>query len=331
MVGSCQLLFRSDHYFVHVPTADIRFASPTEIADRAAAAPLVIATIDGGGIQAAGWTAVALTGIQRAWPDFHRSLKLMSSVSGGSLGAMYYIGALKHDRPLDTRALDRVVALASRGAVSELGWGIAYPDFRRLIVPLPAPWRLAKDRAWAIEKAWARDWPGASDRISDWAQSAASGEIPSIAFNTTSVEQGHRFLITSFAVPEEWAVEHFNRKYASREVDVVTATRLSAAFFYTTPAARAWPDTPDRSAQHIVDGGYYDNSGMLDGIAVAESSTAFESRKYRDKPVGVIRVASFPDYQGTESGRSQHVVPIRRAVHHGICVISRGPNRSPPV
>jgi hypothetical protein len=44
----------------------------------------------------------------------------------------------------------------------------------------------------------------------------------------------------------------------SKDISVLTATRLSAAFPYVAPAARADVDGP---GVHIVDGGYYDNYG----------------------------------------------------------------------
>jgi len=44
-------------------------------------------------------------------------------------------------------------------------------------------------------------------------------------------------------------------KFIGRDVRVETATRMSAAFPYVSPAARA--DAP-WNAEHLVDGGYFD-------------------------------------------------------------------------
>ena len=53
---------------------------------------LVVVTAAGGGIQAAAWTAQVLAGLDRIYgPDFTRSVGLVSGVSGGSVGTMYYM------------------------------------------------------------------------------------------------------------------------------------------------------------------------------------------------------------------------------------------------
>ena len=53
---------------------------------------LVVVTASGGGIHAAGWTAQVLTGLQD-WlgADFTKSIGLISSVSGGSVGSLFFV------------------------------------------------------------------------------------------------------------------------------------------------------------------------------------------------------------------------------------------------
>jgi len=53
---------------------------------------LIIVCASGGGIQAAGWTTIVLTGLQTSLgKKFTKAIGLISSVSGGSVGTMYYL------------------------------------------------------------------------------------------------------------------------------------------------------------------------------------------------------------------------------------------------
>src|SRR5439155_14785155 len=59
---------------------------------------LVIVCASGGGAPAAAWTAKVLTGLQQEMgPEFIRSIRLISSVSGGALGSLYYVASYSRD------------------------------------------------------------------------------------------------------------------------------------------------------------------------------------------------------------------------------------------
>jgi len=57
---------------------------------------MVLVTSSGGGITAARWTTEVLTRLQAAIPKFGDSLVMISTVSGGSVGGMYFIDAYAH-------------------------------------------------------------------------------------------------------------------------------------------------------------------------------------------------------------------------------------------
>ena len=54
---------------------------------------LILVAASGGGILAAGWTVRVLTSLQRAYPNFAKELRLISSNSGGSVGSAHYLHA----------------------------------------------------------------------------------------------------------------------------------------------------------------------------------------------------------------------------------------------
>ena len=107
---------KSDNFYELRPSSTIAAVSPTQVltaesrltpdADHPRGRVTVIATA-GGGIQAAAWTAQVLTGLQtqlRSGPpeqavNFANSIALISSVSGGAVGTMYFVNQYHADSP----------------------------------------------------------------------------------------------------------------------------------------------------------------------------------------------------------------------------------------
>ena len=96
----------------------------------------------------AGWTAQVLTGLaetlESEYPDeFARKVRLVSSVSGGSLGTLYFLeayqdnGTLPMEKTKDGQSvLRRVVDAAERSSLDELAFGLIYIDPLARVVSL---------------------------------------------------------------------------------------------------------------------------------------------------------------------------------------------------
>jgi hypothetical protein len=246
------------------------FPKPSEVLQRVDI-PVVIMTA-GGGIQAAAWTTQVLAGMEAlAGPDFSRRVVLISSISGGSLGA-YYAAVAYHKKKPFTQA----AGWALKPALDEIAWGWTGPDLMRVF--LPYAWRPEVDRGWALENKWDRivDADGSKQDfyLDDLAEDTRNGGAPAFIMNATAIEDGAPFIFTSTAFggdgPADPAhlrhVKEFNSYNDHRfRVRVSTAARLSASFPYVAPAARSngHPLAPD---YHIVDGGYYDNFGIRSAL-----------------------------------------------------------------
>lgn len=99
-----------------------------------------------------------------------------------------------------------------------------------------------------------------------------SGARPAFTMNTTSVEQGARFLLANYRVPQYpldstsgYPSQSFLDTFGCCkdrvfDLPLATAAQLSATFPYISSAARA-PKSADVHSVHFVDGGYYDNDG----------------------------------------------------------------------
>jgi hypothetical protein len=150
----------SDHFFdVQVLKRSPEALYPYDVLNSLASSSshdhnAIIVYASGGGIQAAAWTAKVLTALrQDIGPDFTRSLKLISSVSGGSAGALQFLGAWqKGDVPAEK--LEYVLKAAEDPVIDEVAQGLIYPDLWRLAFPFFVPHE--SGRGQAMEREWKR-------------------------------------------------------------------------------------------------------------------------------------------------------------------------------
>jgi len=273
--------------------------------------PLIIVATAGGGIQAAAWTAQVLTGLQSECKsgEFASSVVLVSSVSGGSVGTMYFLAAYDNagKYPTDDESLHRIRYNASRSSLAAVGWGLLYPDTLR-IVPIFG-WLVPqdRDRGWALENAWITGWTQPPN-LSDWRHDVELGTRPAVIFNATAAESGQRFLISSTELSKPGGIQ-FADTYNGWDLPVATAARLSATFPYVSPMARATGGNDETSRVHVADGGYYDNSGILSALSwLIDAKSELQGRK-----VVLITIDSSsgaPEPGKSWSWQKQMVAPI---------------------
>jgi hypothetical protein len=106
---------------------------------------------------------------------------------------------------------------------------------------------------------------------------AKDNQLPAITMNTTSVEDGDRFLLANYRVPHysldptrSYPAQSFLDDFGkcgsvAPDLPLATAAQLSATFPYVSSAARV-PSSIDCRSVHFVDGGYYDNDGTVSAI-----------------------------------------------------------------
>src|SRR5262245_1021104 len=223
--------------------------------------PILVAAT-GGGIQAAAWTARVLTGIDDALPDdlrdeYTHSIRLLSTVSGGGVGAMYFAERYRKSG-FDRTNLRQVVEKAQSSTLDDVAWGAAYPDaIANFFPPVRA---LLGDRGQALETAWTRSLE-VERLLSEWRTDVWSDLRPATIFNATLVDTGERLLIGTSRLGwrQQRGLRNFEDIYKNRDIQVVTAARLAASFPYVSPATRPGEKGEDF---HVVDGGYYDDYGM---------------------------------------------------------------------
>ena len=264
--------FKVDDHFYHLPPA-APSSAVTPASDRDT---LVVVAASGGGIQAAAWTARVIEGLSNATGGrFTHDLDVISSASGGSLGAMYVTAAYDSaTRNATPELLRKAVTDAEASSLSDVAWGLVYPDLWHAFVPLCYGFDgNCWDRGVALERSWGERldrYPFAHGEAhhmrAAWKADAVAGARPGLLLNATVVDTGQPLVFGTIDLPVSWTCEHQGAKPCNSEnllpghdLAVETATRLSAAFPYVSPAARA---DDDKLRYHLVDGGYYDDFGI---------------------------------------------------------------------
>jgi len=344
------LVFKIDHYYrmddapqgLEIPTAKsilMRGREPGR--DHR----VVLIGAAGGGIQAAAWTAQALAGIE-SWlldhkgpetaQQWRRSIRLVSGVSGGSVGLYHYLDKWPEseaDAEPQRRkeALEEAARAAGSSSLDAVGWGLSGPDLLRVLGAFRpvGPLRFL-DRGWALDQA-IGSWSDRADRpLTDWLPDANDLDSrPAVVFNSTLAESGRQMLFSTTCFDPKGGFSFLSGgssrdRRAKFTLPAATAARLSATFPYVTPAARGRgagdgernDASPVELAQHCVDGVYYDNYGVRSIAHWLEDSFTIHEESL-DQPkldVLILELIGLPDKAPGRPGRRgwpfQLIVPL---------------------
>ena len=240
--------------------------------------PIFLVAAEGGGIRAAYWTAIALAEMQDRNPAFARHVFAISGISGGSVGAATFDALLAEQRERGERfPCERLRGCAGKilghdFLAPTLAKGIA-PDVLQRFLPFPVP---LFDRAWALEDSWAEGWddvfPDAGDRnrfdrpfLSLWEGDATA--IPSLVLNGTDVESGKRIITTNLRWRRGELTDSYDLyTFLGADLPLKTAAHNSARFTYVSPAGSMVNVKGKTVEGHVVDGGYFENSGTVTAL-----------------------------------------------------------------
>ncbi|MET0552411.1 MAG: hypothetical protein ABW221_05205 [Vicinamibacteria bacterium] len=271
------------------------------------AMPVFLVAAEGGGIRAAYWAAVVLGRLTDRQPGFERQTFAISGVSGGSVGTAMYVSLLRdrgHAARCASYAAERGHGSGDAGPVELCGQEILRQDFlgpvlAKMLSPDLAQWFLpfpvpAFDRARGLEDSFAAAYretmasAGFEARTLDqpsssaWPRCDAPGcpqapvfELPALLLNGTHVATGQRML----HAPLRWQPEELPdvvdlASLLRADVRLSTAAHDSARFAYVSPAGRLL-SRDGEDYDHVVDGGYFENSGaatLQDVLHVIERS-----------------------------------------------------------
>lgn len=268
--------------------------------------PVYIVASQGGGIYAAAQAVQFLTKLHTTCERFAQHLFAISGVSGGSVGAALYAALTDEFKPTKDQCRS-VAEIGTTGPrtpqlqeaqqsafelvrndydfLSPLVASALFPDFAQRFFwpPLPA---LSRARALeqSIEAAWTdvatRHFAGTgryalgSGVLASW---NPRGIKPALFFNTTEVASGRRRVIAPFGFGHDFQTDaQFLSLTENYDMPVSVAAVASARFPWLTPAAWFWEKGNAGAPQagsnllklHVVDGGYFENSGVTTAVEI---------------------------------------------------------------
>jgi hypothetical protein len=283
---------------------------------------LVVVSAAGGGIQAAGWTATVLNSLGGR-PGFREHLGLVSSVSGGSVGSYAFLAGYFPKVGRDDS--QQLVEAAMDSSLEVVAWGLAHKDLAALLNPLAGINFGPADRGVALERSFVghlleRKGHGLSsqdvnplltaDMVRPRTDASQNVQFPVWLINSTSASRGRPVVFANDVFPSpasknQAGILNLNDIASGYDVKVATAVRMSASFPYVSPAARPCPEC---SSDYLVDGGYYDNYGIVSVI------TWLREQDPPPDNILVIKIDSFPPDQDTkqksEDWKYQFIAPI---------------------
>ena len=256
--------------------------------------PVIIVATAGGGIRAALWTATVLGELQDRNPAFADHVFAISGVSGGSLGAAVFAGLVKNGNTKDNRTQAQRV-LAHDFLSPALAY-LLFPDMVQQFLPFRVR---AFDRATALEKAWESAWKHTTgndsfneDFFSLW-QGPNGRSVPSLFLNGTSVENGQRMVVSNMRLDASFVVAKDVNAQLTNAIRLSTAVDMSTRFCYVSPSGRF------KDLRHIVDGGYFENSGTATVLDILDDMDSADYGK-TNPPVRIVIVISNDPQEGQE-------------------------------
>jgi hypothetical protein len=276
--------------------------------------PVYVVSAQGGGIYAAYHSATTLSKLHDTIPNFSDHVFAISGVSGGSLGSSVYSALVKNSQNdpsslpkndsvnIDCKKLSlclKAHEIINQDFLSPLFALGLFPDILQRFIP----WSINDwDRSRGLEVALEESWKKAFKTDNILAQPYyqfwhPSKRAPALILNTTVVETGERLLFSPFTIPysSSKTMLDFN-EVKNSNIALSTAAGLSARFPIVSSAGWfTYNKEGKKYTNRLVDGGYYDNSGLVTARDIVSALTVKQknsdesvldelSRKYGIRP-----------------------------------------------
>lgn len=259
--------------------------------------PVFVVAASGGGLRAAYWTALLLAELDDVTcGQFSRHVYAYSGVSGGSLGVAAFAALRVAPEDLATPCSawrgPKMRHMLSQDFLASVAGNALFVEPLQRVLHV----RVGDDRGSVLADAWSRAWdesvPYSTSLLSRpflevFDAKASAGRVaPAVFFNATHVETGRRAVATNVRIPlpgvEDLLIAPSLKRSThlkTHGLTVVDAALNSARFTYVSPAGTTWgcfrspkADSPEdecgepgmqyRLWGRLVDGGYFENSGL---------------------------------------------------------------------
>lgn len=257
--------------------------------------PVYVVAAQGGGLYSANLAALTLARLYDRCPRLRHHVFAVSGVSGGSVGAGLISALLEASNAGDDMRCDfelggaeagpleaSVKTILAKDYLAPLMASALFPDMMQRLIPYPVgifdrarAFEASLERSFEVSDIATRDLkarnPLSLPFLNHWSPEKAA---PMLVLNTTMVETGEQIVIAPIGQPSDEQGVLFNPDYRTiypdligekRDMRLSTAMSLSARFPLIMPAGRL---RSGKSSFRLVDGGYFENSGVATAQAI---------------------------------------------------------------
>lgn len=237
--------------------------------------PLVLVAAEGGGIRALNWTAETLIRLDSIIPGFSRHVYALSGVSGGGVGTVFYTAFLRDVAEINRSGrFEQFRKVIRDDYLSAVSSTLLFPESIQRLVPVPFP---ALERAKWLEDSWAGSYrnnlglPTLDSSLTQLYQTpnGYNYNLPSLVLNGTLAESGQKIITSNLKLdPHYFKNVVSTLDVVGTDVPLKTAASLCSRFPVVTNGGLIQKDTllgngrKQHYGGHVVDGGYFDNSGV---------------------------------------------------------------------
>lgn len=250
--------------------------------------PLVLVAAEGGGIRALNWTAETLIRLDSIIPGFSRHVYALSGVSGGGVGTVFYTAFLRDVPDVQRIAqFDPFRNVIRDDYLSAVSAALLFPDAAQRLIPFPIPFL---ERAKWLEDSWA-----ASYQTNLHLNTLDSGltalyynkagynyDLPSLLLNGTLAESGQKTITSNLQLDPHYFTDVVSTlNVLGSDVPLKTAASLCSRFPVLTNGGLIQTSEVDKQNRkplfsgHVVDGGYFDNTGVETCIQLLNNLVPF--------------------------------------------------------
>jgi hypothetical protein len=237
---------------------------------------MILVAVQGGASRAGYWTAVALANLREAAKakdvDLDSHIFAISSVSGGSVGAVGYAAMLK-SAPDPGEFKLRLLGFAGQDALGPAMTGMLFPDLLQRFLPVT----FLPDRAEALERSWEEAWGSSGvprsaagvlgEPFLNLAPKVGEPWRPILIVQGASEGGGRRMLTSAVKLSCDEVDADDLLDGVGHDLAASTAILNGARFPWVSPGG-TFTHQPcygkeggPKSSDHVLDGGYFDNAG----------------------------------------------------------------------
>lgn len=248
--------------------------------------PFVLIAAEGGGTRALNWTLRSLTQLNKIIPDFDKYTFAISGVSGGGVGATFYLANkydfLKAERDNaqweSNQIKDPLLHLAAQeDFLAPVTAGLVFNEPIQAFIPFGIS---ALERTKRLEDSWSVAFSKylRSDTFEKPLTALYTSlpfkqryQLPSLLLNGTVAETGQKAITTNLSLEAQEACHpnYFSDvievlKFTGKDMPVKTAASMCSRFPFITNGGLIQKISSNKaiSSAHITDGGYFDNTGI---------------------------------------------------------------------